>query len=106
VSVEDRCDLGVGGCPAARCRPQLLEEPVPPAGREDHDQFAGLIRQVEEGVGNLGWQVCEPSLVELEELIADPDPEATLQDVNRLLVLVMDVERGSAFGRHDPRLIG
>jgi hypothetical protein len=99
VSLEDRCDLGAVGRPGSRRRPELFEEPVPAAGREDHDEFAGSVCQVEEGVSHFRRQVGEPAHVELEDLLADPDPEPPLQDVDRLLLLVVDVERGSAFGR-------
>ena len=46
---------------------------------------------------DLRWQVGEAALIELEELVADPDLEAPLQDVDRLLLLVVHVQRGPAF---------
>ena len=59
----------------------------------------GCIGQVQESVRDLRRQVREAALIELEELVADPDLEAPLQDMDRLLLLVVHVQRGSAFRR-------
>ena len=58
----------------------------------------GCVGQVQEGVRNLGRQVGEAAFIELEELVADPDLEAPAQDVDRLLLLVVDVQRGPPCG--------
>ena len=97
-AVGDRVRRSVW-CPVPGGRSQLFVEPVPATGRVHHDDLARLIGQVQERVGDLRWQVGKAALIELEELVADPDLEAPRQDMDRLLLLVVHVQRGSAFRR-------
>jgi hypothetical protein len=48
---------------------------------------------------NLGRQVGKAALIQREGLLADPDLEAPRQDVDRLLLLVVHVQRRPAFRR-------
>ena len=50
-------------------------------------------------MGNFRRQVGKAALVELEELLADPDLEPPGQDMDRLLLPVVHVQRGPAFRR-------
>ena len=59
-----------------------------------------LVGQVEERVRDPGGQIREAPLLQMEELVADPDLEAPLQDLDRLLLAVVDMKRGPALGRH------
>ena len=93
---EDGCDDGSVGCAVAGCGSQLFVEVVPAAGRVHHDDLGRRVGQVQEGVWDLGRQVREAAFIEFEGLFADPDLEAPAQDVDRLLLLVVDVQRGPA----------
>ena len=97
--LEDRGNDRSVWCAVAGGGSQLFVEVVPAAGRVHDDDLARRIGQVQEGVRDLGRQVCEAALIELEDLLADPDLEAPAQDMDRLLLLVVDVQRGPAVRR-------
>ena len=69
-----------------------------PAGCVHNDDARRLAGQVEERVWDTRWEVRKPTGVERELIVADPHLEAAGQDVNRLLLPVMNMERRTAVG--------
>jgi hypothetical protein len=86
--------------PLAREWAELLVEAVPAAGRVDDEHFRVLVRQVEECMRQAGRHEREAASFQHTLLFADPDLEAAGEDVERLLLLVVDV-KGRAASRRD-----
>jgi len=72
---------------------------VPAARREDDDELARFIGQVQERVRDLRWQVGKAAFGEFEDLVTDRDLEAPGQDVDRLILVVVHVQRWAPFRR-------
>ena len=97
--LEHGCDRRSVVCGGARYGGELLEEFVPAARGEDHDQFAGFVGEVQERVRLAGRQVGKAARLDDEALLADLDLEATVDGVEGLVLVVMDVQGWAAMGR-------
>ena len=100
VFLEDRRDCHPVGCPTSGRRAELFIELVAASRRVDHDHLAGLVRPIEECVWHLCGEIGEASFLAGEVVFADLDLVAALQDVDRLLLLVVDMQ-GRATVRSD-----
>jgi hypothetical protein len=69
------------------------------AGRVDDDDLTRVIREVEERVRDAGRKVGEASFSQVERLVPDLDLVAAGEDVDRLLLVMVDMERRSAVRR-------
>ena len=78
---------------------ELLEEFVPSARGEHHDQFAGFVGEVQERVRLAGREVGKAARLDVELPLADPDLEATLDGVEGFVLVVVDVQGRAAVGR-------
>ena len=98
MPLEDRRDLGaIGGRDPGR-RPELFIELVTPARGVDDDQLGRPVGQVEERMRQAGREVRESARLEDVDLIADPDLELAGQDMDRLFLSVVDVQRRTPAG--------
>jgi hypothetical protein len=85
-------------CAVPHERAQLFVELVATARDVDDDDLARLVRQVEERMRDAWREVGEATFREVERLVADLDPVSALESVDRLLLVVVDVERRPALG--------
>jgi hypothetical protein len=69
---------------------------VPSPGGVDNYDLPGLLRDVEKRVWHTGRQVGETSFAEVERLITDPDLVLAGEDVDRLLLDVVHMQRRPA----------
>jgi len=99
VSREHRRDGLRVGVAAPRDGPELLVELVPAARRVHHNNLARLIGQVQEGVRDPGREIGEATLLAAEDLVADPDLLQAFQNVDGLLLLVVNMQWGTASRR-------
>src|SRR5712691_6653875 len=91
VFLEERGDDRSIRIRASRNRSQLLIELVSTTWCIDHDDLALLIRQVQESMWDLGREIGEAPFLAEEDLVPDLDLVPTLQDVDGLFLLVVDV---------------
>jgi len=61
-----------------------------------NDDFARLIRQVEESMGYIRWQVSKTAFYDVGNLVTDADFVTAFQDVNSFLLPIVNVQRRSA----------
>jgi hypothetical protein len=87
--------LGIG--PAiSGCGSEFFIELMTAAGSVDHNEFSRLVRQVEKSMRDFGWKIGEPTLGEVEDLLANPDFEPAFQNVDCFLLLVMNMQGRTA----------
>jgi hypothetical protein len=100
VFFEERPDHLRVWRPHARDRPKLFVKFMAATRGVDDDHFTRLIGQVEEGMRHVGGHISKATFFEVINLVPDADLVTALQDVNGLFLLVMNVQRRSASGRH------